>query len=678
MAWFRIAPNRWRQLRRFAASAGLALATATVCVMYAPLPARCDIEYNGDISSAEWVPHAHYLTGGLNNNLEDATDVYRFWSTPGTTVTFTCVRTSGDGELDIQIFGPGATSVFTATPVASTHVSGANPGRISFTPPEAATAMYYVCVSLRDGNACGYRVSYYEPNDNISGLPIALGARTNGQVYDGYNELWSNDPHDVYSFTAPPGSTVRARLFKTDSTTSQGDLQLFDASATDVFTSTGRVAVAATAKPSQKVDASADPSTWSTALAETISYRVPLAGGGTYYLDVAGIGPLSYALFVDALDEVGPVTSIEGSPSVGWADGAIPTTWANSNVVFTWTGTDVGGSGYRRTYYLTDAPGASPVQSAGWTVSQEGTHTLQVWSEDFAGNTEVPHVLTVRIDKTPPVVGFVGLYREPGAANFGIVASDKTDPGSGLASVRWRVDSGDWSTSATATASGAGTHTIEAEALDVAGNRSTAATSVVIQAGTRLSLLGPAKAATAGVRFALSGSLVASDGVSVAGASVRLQSKVGTGEWADAADGVRALGADGTCSYSLAIARKTSFRLVLDGDERLASAESSEVIVNVLLKLKPPKVTGKLRANTWITLTGRLSVKAVIPVRLEFARSVKGKLKLVKKAEARSKADGTFSAKVKLARGAYRVRLVALGNEDHEQSASKYIAVRIK
>jgi len=117
---------------------------------------------------------------------------------------------------------------------------------------------------------------------------------------------------------------------------------------------------------------------------------------------------------------------------------------------------------------------------------------------------------------------------------------------------------------------------------------------------------------------------------------------------------------------------------VLDGDERLASAESSEVIVNVLLKLKPPKVTGKLRANTWITLTGRLSVKAVHTGAPRVRSLGQGKLKLVKKAEARSKADGTFSAKVKLARGPTEMRLVALGNEDHEQSASKYIAVRIK
>ena len=159
----------------------------------------------------------------------------------------------------MRLFGWDATDVYTSTALLASTASGASPDRITFTfPPGKQPRVLPLCAATRGGTgAANYRLSYSEANDNIPAAPVTLGARTNGWVNTSFGAE-VNDPHDVYSFTAVAGTTIRARLFKTDAAYGgEADLQLFNAAGVDVFSTAGRVAAAETGKPSTAVDTSA-------------------------------------------------------------------------------------------------------------------------------------------------------------------------------------------------------------------------------------------------------------------------------------------------------------------------------------------------------------------------------------------------------------------------------------
>jgi hypothetical protein len=82
--------------------------------------------------------------------------------------------------------------------------------------------------------------------------------------------------------------------------------------------------------------------------------------------------------------------------------------WNNTNVTVQLTATDVG-SGVQRLVYA--AIGAQAIaativngSSAAIPLTAEGTTTLTFFAVDNAGNSETPHTVTVKIDKTPPTV----------------------------------------------------------------------------------------------------------------------------------------------------------------------------------------------------------------------------------------------------------------------------------
>lgn len=77
--------------------------------------------------------------------------------------------------------------------------------------------------------------------------------------------------------------------------------------------------------------------------------------------------------------------------------------WYNSTVNVTLTPEDVGGSGVSSTVYSFD--NATWEQYSGkFSVTEEGIHTLFWNCTDFAGNSALGNE-TIRIDKTPPVIG---------------------------------------------------------------------------------------------------------------------------------------------------------------------------------------------------------------------------------------------------------------------------------
>jgi hypothetical protein len=105
-----------------------------------------------------------------------------------------------------------------------------------------------------------------------------------------------------------------------------------------------------------------------------------------------------------AVDTVPPTTTATFSPSPN-ANG-----WNNSNVTVALNSTDnePGGTGVREIHFsLTGAQTGStvvPGSTASVTITAEGSTTVTYFAIDNAGNRETPRILTIRLDKTPPVI----------------------------------------------------------------------------------------------------------------------------------------------------------------------------------------------------------------------------------------------------------------------------------
>jgi len=76
-----------------------------------------------------------------------------------------------------------------------------------------------------------------------------------------------------------------------------------------------------------------------------------------------------------------------------------PAGWQKTDVTVTLSASD-NLSGVNATYYRVD--GGAPQVGTSVTISADGTHTVEFWSEDNAGNPEAPKSVTVQIDKTAP------------------------------------------------------------------------------------------------------------------------------------------------------------------------------------------------------------------------------------------------------------------------------------
>jgi hypothetical protein len=230
------------------------------------------------------------------------------------------------------------------------------------------------------------------------------------------------------------------------------------------------------------IQGSNDNTNWTTltaAAASTADWQtLPVAGGVPYrYIRVingnAWYGNLAELRFhgtVQGADTSAPATT----------DNA-PTTPVKQDVTVTLTAKD-NSSGIATTNYKLDG-GA---QQTGNTVAVtgEGTHSLVYWSVDKAGNTEAPHTVTVKIDKTAPVTTAAA---SPAAPASGWYSSDVTfnfsasDAG-GVANTYYTIDGGAQQTGATAVVSGKGTHSLQYWSVDQAGNTE-AASPVAVNIG---------------------------------------------------------------------------------------------------------------------------------------------------------------------------------------------------
>ena len=196
---------------------------------------------------------------------------------------------------------------------------------------------------------------------------------------------------------------------------------------------------------------------------------------GEYQLSVLGTGSGSYTLTVQALDSDGvggPVSTFTasitegqshtydttvsdtGNITVGPEDDTAPLTaislepsapdgsngWYVSPVTATLTAEDdPGGFGVSSTEHRLDAGPWVPYTGP-FTLSADGTDTVEARSADHAGNVEDPPVsATVQIDQTPPNVS-VEIPAEDVAVQDGVtLAASASDATSGVADVRLYV-----------------------------------------------------------------------------------------------------------------------------------------------------------------------------------------------------------------------------------------------
>jgi hypothetical protein len=111
-------------------------------------------------------------------------------------------------------------------------------------------------------------------------------------------------------------------------------------------------------------------------------------------------------------DKAGNTANATSSPAVNidrtapntTATAPAPGTWNNTNVSLSLVGVD-SLSGVAATYFKVDGGAQQTYSSLSTpTFSTEGTHTLEFWSVDRAGNTEAAKSVQVKIDKTPPTI----------------------------------------------------------------------------------------------------------------------------------------------------------------------------------------------------------------------------------------------------------------------------------
>jgi dipeptidyl aminopeptidase/acylaminoacyl peptidase len=125
-----------------------------------------------------------------------------------------------------------------------------------------------------------------------------------------------------------------------------------------------------------------------------VSFTLAASGSGRllyYATDAAGNVETQQSV-IFGIDRFAPVTCVD------YCGG-----WSSKDVTLHFCAGDCGGSGLERTEYSTDG-GKSWIAGATYSVSAEGQTQVQYRSSDKAGNVEAAHTVTVRIDKTAPVV----------------------------------------------------------------------------------------------------------------------------------------------------------------------------------------------------------------------------------------------------------------------------------
>jgi hypothetical protein len=219
-----------------------------------------------------------------------------------------------------------------------------------------------------------------------------------------------------------------------------------------------------------KIQYSFDGSTW---YKYTVPFTISSEGTTTLYHKVNDTAGHTYTLPSQEIkiDKTAPTLTKELSGTAGLNG------WYTSNVVVTLTGGDTGGSGLASVEYKLNG-GDWTAYSAAFTISVEGTNTLEHRVTDNAGNVYVKPSQIIKVDKTAPVTtdslsGTSGLNDwYTSSVTVTLSASDGA-PGvaSGVASTIYSFDGSIWTPYTGAFMVGSqGLTTVSFKSIDVAGN----------------------------------------------------------------------------------------------------------------------------------------------------------------------------------------------------------------
>ncbi len=179
-------------------------------------------------------------------------------------------------------------------------------------------------------------------------------------------------------------------------------------------------------------------------------------------------------------DGIGSTTVTAVAPVV--TDAVAPVT--TSNAVATYVGSaavtltavdNAGGSGVAHTYYILD--GAAQVTGTSITTSVLGSHTIEFWSVDVAGNVENHKFASFTVtavpipvpDTTAPVTSSNVKATYVGSAAITLTAVDNAG-GSGVAHTYYILDGAPQVEGLTVSTDVIGSHTLSFWSVDVAGN----------------------------------------------------------------------------------------------------------------------------------------------------------------------------------------------------------------
>ena len=235
-------------------------------------------------------------------------------------------------------------------------------------------------------------------------------------------------------------------------------------------------------------------------------------------------------LFVDSTPPVTTASNTQSSASSGWVDHSVSVTLAATD----------NGPDASATYYVLNGVG-SPILYTGAPVlvSTDGSHELDYWSVDAAGNTETHHVSYVNIDTTAPSTTVSGndTAWHKTAVTLSLTA---TDAGSGmtgsLAGTKYQIDTGpivsgtSVAVSAPLDGSDDGVHTVTYYSTDALGNlEATRSATVKIDTTPPITNVRVDRDATSGdVTIAF---LPADIGSGMTGGSAKTQYQVDGGAW---------------------------------------------------------------------------------------------------------------------------------------------------
>jgi parallel beta-helix repeat protein len=183
------------------------------------------------------------------------------------------------------------------------------------------------------------------------------------------------------------------------------------------------------------------------------------AGAKDYY-------PLTQSILVES---VPPTTSVGLAGTLGFAG------WYVSDVTVTLTATDnVGGSGVKYTMYRIDS-GSWLTYTTPIILTSEGSHPVEFKSTDLAGNAESTKSVTVKIDKTDPVLTIDQTNGFEIAVDYAVISWIGSDATSGIVRFEVSIDGGAFASVGMAMShnfSGLadGTHNVTVKAVDAAGN----------------------------------------------------------------------------------------------------------------------------------------------------------------------------------------------------------------